>query len=324
MNVETRKRAIAIGLGVTLALIVAGFAVFRGFGGPEVPAGDIAVVEDAPNGTITSEELDRSMLQTARRQGLDTAPAPGQAGFDEIRDAALSNLIVGRWIDGEGEERGVEISDTELATEVERFVRESFASEREFERFKEQLAIEDQELSEQVRVNLLSTELSDVVLGPIPTDEELTVEVPEATISAYYEQNMGQFGASPLDDVREQIVDELGEVLEVQRASKVRADFVDKWRSRTFCAAGFAISRCNESPFARPEDAAPVISTRPVSPGTAGRVGAFRPRGVAQTPQPPQTSPVPGENLPVPAPGQLPDGGAARGLAPGVEPGGGQ
>ena len=40
-----------------------------------MPDGAIAVVEDAPDGTITQEEFDRALAQTAARQGLKDVPA---------------------------------------------------------------------------------------------------------------------------------------------------------------------------------------------------------------------------------------------------------
>ena len=53
--------------------VVVGVAV--GIGNPAVPSGSIAVVEDAPNGTITKAEFDRALVQAAARQGLKEVPA---------------------------------------------------------------------------------------------------------------------------------------------------------------------------------------------------------------------------------------------------------
>src|SRR6185436_16373394 len=66
-----------LGLIVFGALFIALFvvvAIAQGIGGPSVPDGAIAVVEDAPDGTITQEEFDRALVQTAARQGVKDVP----------------------------------------------------------------------------------------------------------------------------------------------------------------------------------------------------------------------------------------------------------
>ena len=412
-----QKVAIAIVLGLALVLLIAGLAVFVGLGGPGVPAGAVALVNDAANERVTPEEMDRSILRTARQQGLETAPTPAEEGFDGIQNTALSDLIVGRWVAGEAEELGIEVSDVEVTTELERFVAENFDSEDDFEQFKQRNVLTDQEMNERVRFTLLSERLNDVVLGPAPAGGEVRFDVSEDSILAYYEQNKSQYqlpesrdvrvllnsdrdavieakalldeddsaeswdrvarqlsidgatrergglvmdvvaGGVPefdaavfadplgrvigpfetgrgfwviqavsktpaqttsLEDAREQIVAELGAVVDQERAGEARTDFIDKWRSRTICAPGFVIDRCSNSPRLRPENAAPVISTRPVPPGTGGTVGEFRARGAAQTPLPPLLTPVPGENLSPRAP--LPGDGGGSSLTPEASP----
>ena len=86
-----------IGLVVFGALLVALFvivAVAQGIGDPSVPADAIAVVEDAPDGTITKEEFDRALAQTAARQGLKEVPKTTDPQYQPLADAAESDLLL--------------------------------------------------------------------------------------------------------------------------------------------------------------------------------------------------------------------------------------
>ena len=103
--------AVLIGFG-SLALTGCG-----GEGGPtttgassaEVPAGAIAVVAEAPDGTITQEDFDRAVEQTAARQGLKEVPAEDDPQYQLLSDAALSDILLDRWVMGEAAERGIEV-----------------------------------------------------------------------------------------------------------------------------------------------------------------------------------------------------------------------
>ena len=103
-----------------------------------MPDDAIAVVEDAPDGTITKEEFDRALAQTAARQGLKEVPPTDDPQYELLADAALADLILSRWVLGEAEERGIEVSDREIDEELETVKTEQFGSEEEFDKFLEQ------------------------------------------------------------------------------------------------------------------------------------------------------------------------------------------
>ena len=73
---DTGRRRLA--LAVFSVFLVAAFvwvAAAQGLGDPSVPEGDIAIVEEAPDGTITTEEFDDAMQRAAVGQGLRQVPA---------------------------------------------------------------------------------------------------------------------------------------------------------------------------------------------------------------------------------------------------------
>jgi len=122
---------------------------------------------------------------------------------------------------------------------------------------------------------------------------------------------------TPLDQVRKQIEDQLKSGKQQQVAQEFQVDFLEKWKSRTFCADGYVVDRCDNftPPLQTVPGAAPVTSRPVVSPGQAAvfpgqtpQVLPQRPIGAggAQTPGSvlgPGGVPIPQGGAPPPAPG---------------------
>src|SRR6478609_8262497 len=81
---------------------------------PSVPSGAVAVVEDAPDGTISKAEFGSALKQTAARQGLPKPPSPSGPLYPTLRDTAMSAVLLSRWVRGEAEERGITVSNAEV------------------------------------------------------------------------------------------------------------------------------------------------------------------------------------------------------------------
>jgi foldase protein PrsA len=124
---------------------------------------------------------------------------------------------------------------------------------------------------------------------------------------------------TPLDDVRKQIEDQLRSGKQQQAGQEFQQDFLAKWKSRTFCADGYVVDRCDNftPPLQTIPGAAPVTSRPVVSPGQAAVFPGQAPTVLPQGPVKP-TSAQPGSVL---GPGgtPLPPGGAP---APAPAPGG--
>lgn len=193
---ERRRRLYAALLGVALAATVLGFAVTDGLGAPDVGSGEVAAVEEAPDGTVTQEEFDAALAQTAKLQGIDQLPESDDPQFAQLRDATMSDLLLSRWVEGEAEERGVAVSDTEVSDELEKIKKQQFGGEEEFQKFLKQSGFSEQDALDRVRLQLLSDRIQDEVLGEEPG------EVAEDRIEAYYEVNQEQFQQPESRDVR--------------------------------------------------------------------------------------------------------------------------
>jgi foldase protein PrsA len=195
---ERLKRNRRIGLIIGGALLIGLFvivAVAQGIGHPNPSGDEIAVVEDAPDGTITKEEFDRSLAQTAARQGLKEAPSPGDSQYQQLADAAEADLILARWVTGEADERGIVVTDRQIDEELQKVVQQQFGSQKAFEKFLKQSGFTPDEARDRIRLQLVSQEIQTDV---IPQN----IDVPQDQIKEYYEANKSQFETPESRDVR--------------------------------------------------------------------------------------------------------------------------
>jgi foldase protein PrsA len=382
-------------------------AIAQGIGNPSVPSGDVAVVEDAPDGHISTEDFQRALKQAAAQAGLRNAPSPGDPNYAQVRDQAMNNLLVSRWVAGEAEDRGISVSESELSNRLSQ-IQQQYGGRQAFERARKQAGYSAEDVRALAEAQLLGNQIQQQIL---PSSN---APVSETQIKNFYEANKSQFTTPETRDVREIVNPDQAKVeqakaqleqddsaanwnkvaaqfstnervirgqnepalddqifsapqgqlvgpfkgqsnyylieveqitpAEVQPLSKVhqqissqlsqgraqdiaqafQADFFDKWISRTFCAEGYVMSRCENyeppPPTCSEEQAdkqgcpAPVTSMRPVAPGEAGVFPGQAAQGLPQGPQQP-VSPAaqqPGVIGPSGAP-QLPSGAAPQG-----------
>jgi parvulin-like peptidyl-prolyl isomerase len=191
-----RARVAAIALGALLVGLFVIVAAAQGLGNPEPGDGEIAVVEDAPDGTITQEQLDRAVEQTAARQGLQEVPASDDPQYELLQEAAISDLLLGIWVRGEAEERGIEVTDREIDEELQTVIEQQFGDQKGFERFLEQSSFTEEEARERIELQLISDRIQGEVLPEEPpiSDEE---------VNAFYDENAAQFEQPETRDVRQ-------------------------------------------------------------------------------------------------------------------------
>ena len=130
---KSRKRLGLIVFGALFLVLFVGVGVAVGIGKPGVPDGAIAVVEEAPDGTISTEEFDRALVQAAARQGLKEVPATDDPQYDLLADAAEGDLILSRWVLGEASDRGIEVTESEVDDELAAVKEQQFEDEEAFD-----------------------------------------------------------------------------------------------------------------------------------------------------------------------------------------------
>lgn len=190
-------------LVVFLALFVVLFVVFavaQGIGQPTVPSGDVALIQSAPEGkgNISEAELKLGVARQvsgAREKG-EKAPKPGSKKAEELKEAALTELIETVWLAGAAEEFGISVTDKQIETELAQIKKTNFPTEKAFQEFLETSKLSADEVNERVELQILTTEIQ----------ERVTNETPPASaaeIASYYDSEKAtQFTTKPSRDVR--------------------------------------------------------------------------------------------------------------------------
>ena len=182
--------AAVLGAGLVLAIVLAG--VTAGFGSTSVPEDDVAVVDEDINvpevvedGKISKEAFDRSLELAARQSGQQQVPQPGDEQYDQLKEQAMGLVLDIAWITGEAQERGIEVTDTEVQQEFQSTKKENFETEAEFQRFLQQSGLTEAEILQRVELQLASEQIQQgIAEGSEPTEDELR---------EFYDLNEDQF-----------------------------------------------------------------------------------------------------------------------------------
>lgn len=164
----------------------------------EVPPDAIALVGDR---AIPKSEYDRLLAQAektykAREQDF---PAAGTAEFAQLRNALVRSLVEQAEFEVAAEEMDITVTDEELQKRLDELKDQFFDGDES--KYKEEL--DKQGLTdEQVRKDLRTRMLSEKIFEQVTAD----VEVTDADIEEYYNQNKAQFEQPASREVRHILV----------------------------------------------------------------------------------------------------------------------
>ncbi len=184
--------------GVAFVVLFAVVAIAVGIGKPSVPSGDVAFVDSAPGdtGEVTQERFDHALLLSSKQAREKSVPKPGDAKYEELKEAALNSLFESIWLQGQADEWGIEASEAEVAKELKKVKKESFKTEAEFEKFLKESGYTEKDVNERVKLQILSTQLQEQLKEKVPTPSQ-------SEVKAYYEAAKdSQFTQKPSRDVR--------------------------------------------------------------------------------------------------------------------------
>lgn len=181
------------GLFVALFAIV---GVATGVGHPSVPSGDVAVVEDMSDGTITTEDFQNALTQAAARQGLPKAPKPSDPQYASLEGGAMSAVLLSRWIRGEAEEQGITVSDTEINNQLQQVAKQQFGGQKQFQQYLKQAGYSPEQARTEIEQSLITNQIEKAVVPQKPP-------VDQSEIDTYYQANQPQFSQPEARDVRE-------------------------------------------------------------------------------------------------------------------------
>jgi len=191
-------RLALLGAAALFVLLFVGFAIDQGIGNPSVPSGDVAVIEDAPEGlgTITEAQLRHSIVIAAASAQGKPVPKPGDEKYDELKEKALGELFDSIWIQGQAEEMGFSVTPKEVAAELKKLKSQAFKTEKQYTEFLKESHYTQKDVDERVKVQILSSKIQEQI-----GEEEATPSSGE--IKDYYEAaKSSQFTTPESRDVR--------------------------------------------------------------------------------------------------------------------------
>lgn len=192
-----RQRLWLVLFGALLVLLFVGFAVAQGIGQPTVPDGDAAIVEEVPsgNGTITEAEAKRFLALQIKQNELKKPPKPGSTQYEELKTAAMDELLDGIWIEAEAEELGISVTDKQVTAKLNEIKEQNFPTKAAFDEFLETSGYLRQDVVRRVKLQELGARIQEAVsVVPPPSNEE---------IEDFYEAaKASQFTTGPTRDIR--------------------------------------------------------------------------------------------------------------------------
>ncbi len=164
--------------GVLFVLLFAVVAIAEGLGDPSPSSDEVAVIEDAPDGmgTVSQAEFDRAFEQAAAQAGSKKPPKPGDKQYEEIKETALSSILDTIWIQGEAEERGVTVSEQEVADELKKLKKENFKDEAEYKKFLKDSGYTQEDVNERVKLQIIGTAIQDEINNSAPKPTQGQIE----------------------------------------------------------------------------------------------------------------------------------------------------
>ena len=138
-----RQRLALVVFGALFVVLFAGYAIADGIGQPSIPAGDVAIVQGVPEetGTVSEADFNRALLQQAAQAKLKAPPKPGEQKYEEMKTAALGELLDTIWIEGEAEELGISVTPKQIATELAQIKKTNFKTESRISKIPQNLTL---------------------------------------------------------------------------------------------------------------------------------------------------------------------------------------
>ena len=238
-----------------------------GIGHPSVSSGDVALVQDAPDGAIPMDEFNAALKQTALGQGITKVPKPSDPQYATLSDAAMSNLITERWVAGEASERGITASDTD----IQNYIKQNIGGPSAFQKAAKQAGFSQSQAKDQIRLIILGQDLQKAVVGTTPPS------VPQETVQNFYDANKAQFTQPETRDVREILNKDKSQV-DAAKAQLEKSDSASNWKA---AASKYSTDKATKSNGGLRKGVAkgqsePALDTQIFSAPTGQLVGPFK------------------------------------------------
>jgi foldase protein PrsA len=184
--------------GAIFVIVFAGIAIANGgVTHPSVPSGDVAVVEEVPDGLgdISQEDYDRTFVQTWKRGGLQKAPKPGDAQYDQVHEAAINDLLDQAWLTGEADELGIDATEREIQNEFKTIREDQFPDEAAYKKFLKDSGFTEDEVLARVKLQVLSRKIEEKITQSVKS-------VSDEEAEDYYEENEATYVTPQSRDIK--------------------------------------------------------------------------------------------------------------------------
>jgi hypothetical protein len=114
--------------------------------------------------TISKADFKRAIVQAAAQAHLKRVPSPGQKGHRKLKVSAMKNLLDESWIQGQAAEMGIRFTPGEVAVQVAQIKRMNFKSIADYKRFLKTSHLNQADVNELVKLQLLVTAIQAKVL----------------------------------------------------------------------------------------------------------------------------------------------------------------
>ena len=218
------QRLALLGFAALFILLFVIFAIAQGIGNPGVPSGDVAVVEDAPDGLspVSEAQFQHALVQAAAEKKVTPVPKPGDKNYEELQEAALGNVLDSIWIRGQAEEMGISVTPKEVAEELKKLKEKAFKTKQQYKEFLKEAHFTQADVNTRVTIQMLSEQIQTQVTeeAPIPGNSE---------IKSYYEAaKSSQYTTPESRDIRVIKNPDKAKV-EAARAALEKDDSIKSW-----------------------------------------------------------------------------------------------
>jgi parvulin-like peptidyl-prolyl isomerase len=184
--------------GALFVVLFVVFAVAQGLGAPSVPSGDVALVQGVPTqlGHISEEDFEKALERQASAAKLKKTPKPGEPKYDELKEAALEELLQGAWLQGEAEEMGITVTEKEIEDELAKIKETNFPTQKAYKKFLAESHFTQQEVNERVEQQVAVAKIQEKVKAEAPAASS------EAIAESYEAEKATKFTTKESRDVR--------------------------------------------------------------------------------------------------------------------------
>jgi foldase protein PrsA len=209
-----RQRLALVAFVAIFALLFVGFAVAQGIGAPSVPSGDVALVQDTPEdlGHVSEEQFEHVLEQQSVEKSLKKTPQPGDKKYDELKEAALGEILNAVWLEGEAEAMGITVTDKQVEVELEKIKEESFPTPAAYQKFLKESHFSQEDVNDRVRLQLLSTQVQEQINSEAPKPTSSQIE------ASYEAEKDEKFTTKESRDVRVVINEDKGKIEAAKKA----------------------------------------------------------------------------------------------------------